>query len=201
MAPKRTTTEPATGHLDLVIEIERELRALGLEPVLIGGMALVLLGSRRVTRDFDFVMSEPGQRLVDVLDVFYDRGMELAAKLNEVGDVIATIRNRRIAAARLRLDKSRSAFFHGRLTGLRIDVLFDFPLAARDLSTRSLPARTAAGVLRVASESDLLELKRIARSNRSLAADAQDIAFLESRRNIPRDQVKCDASTRRAPSR
>jgi hypothetical protein len=34
-------------HLDTVGEIVEELRGLGLEPVLVGGMALVVLGSRR----------------------------------------------------------------------------------------------------------------------------------------------------------
>jgi len=44
-------------HLQRVAEIVRELRALDFEPVLVGGMALVILGSRRVTRDFDFVVA------------------------------------------------------------------------------------------------------------------------------------------------
>jgi hypothetical protein len=47
-------------HLQAVGKI---VRALGLEPVLVGGMALVVLGSRRVTRDFDFVIAHPGDRL------------------------------------------------------------------------------------------------------------------------------------------
>lgn len=33
----------------------------------------------------------------------------------------------------------------------RIDVLFDFPIPARELAGRSVPARTPAGVLHVAS--------------------------------------------------
>jgi hypothetical protein len=39
--------------------------------------------------------------------------------------------------------------------------------------------------LQVASESDLLELKKIAAANRQRPGDAEDIAFLE-RRNRPR---------------
>jgi hypothetical protein len=169
------------GHLKLVSEVASQLAALGLQPVLVGGMALVLLGSRRVTRDFDFVIESPGDRLAGALDVFYDRGLELAAKLNDAGDVTATLSSRRIAAARLRMDTPDSAFFYNAESGLRIDVLFDFPVPARELTERSVPARTAAGVLRVASEPDLLKLKQVARSNRSLASDAQDIEFLESR--------------------
>jgi hypothetical protein len=183
----RKRSETPTGYLVLVTEIARQLGVLDLEPVLVGGMALVLLGSRRVTRDFDFVISQPGEQLASALDVFYNRGLELAAKLNEAGEVTATIGNRRVAAARLRLDKPQSAFFYDAETGLRIDVLFDFPIPAVELAGRSLSAKTPAGVLRVASEPDLLRLKQIARSNRSLSTDVEDIAFLESRGNLSRE--------------
>jgi len=53
----------STSHLQAVGEIVQGLRALGLAPVLVGRMALVVLGSRRVTRHFDFVIAQPGERL------------------------------------------------------------------------------------------------------------------------------------------
>jgi hypothetical protein len=167
-----------------VSEVAAQLSALGLTPVLVGGMALVILGSRRVTRDFDFVIERPGERLANALDVFYDRGLELAARLNEAGDVTATISNRRVAGSRLRIDQPHGAFFYDPTTGLRIDVLFDFPIPARELADRSVPARTPAGVLQVASEPDLLRLKQIARANRKLSTDDQDIEFLKSRKPV-----------------
>src|SRR3990172_4286927 len=89
--------------LDEAAAIAGALRAIGFEPVLVGGMALVILGSRRVTRDFDFVIAQPGDRLEKMIDVFYDRGLELASRLSAEGDVISTIRNRRVASVRLRL--------------------------------------------------------------------------------------------------
>ena len=75
-----------TGSRDFLDEtaaITQELRGLGFQPVLVGGMALVILGSRRVTRDFDFVIAQPGDRLEGMLDVFYDRGLELASRLSD----------------------------------------------------------------------------------------------------------------------
>jgi hypothetical protein len=53
----------------------------GFEPVLVGGMALVVLGSRRVTRDFDFVIAHPGNRLARMIELLYDRGLELVSRL------------------------------------------------------------------------------------------------------------------------
>jgi hypothetical protein len=182
MPRKSAGSRTPPGHLDVVSGIAGQLATLGLQPVLVGGMALVLLGSRRVTRDFDFVIERPGERLVAALDAFYDQGLELATRLNEAGDVTATISNRRIAATRLRMDQPESVFFFNAETGLRIDVLLDFPISAHELAVRAVPARTAAGVLQVASEPDLLRLKHIARANRALSTDEQDIAFLEARK-------------------
>jgi predicted nucleotidyltransferase len=172
--------EPA-DHLRVVATIIRELRGVGLEPVLVGGMALVVLGSRRVTRDFDFVVADPGPRLDSVLDVFYGHGLELVSRLDEGGNVTATLSNRRVASIRLRLDTPASASFFSESTGLRIDLLFDFPVPAAELVTHARRLRIRGQSLVIASEEDLLRLKRTAAAARSVPGDADDIAFLESR--------------------
>ena len=41
-----------------MLTVQSLLDDLGLEPVLVGGMALVVLGSRRVTRDYDLVVDD-----------------------------------------------------------------------------------------------------------------------------------------------
>lgn len=46
----------AAGLLDEAGRVVAALTRLGLEPILVGGMALVTLGSRRVTCGFDFVI-------------------------------------------------------------------------------------------------------------------------------------------------
>ena len=96
--PNREMADPA-DHLQTVGDIVQGLRALGLEPVLVGGMALVVLGSRRVTRDFDFVIAHPGDRLAGLIDLLYDHGLELVSRLNKMGEVISTIANRKVAAS------------------------------------------------------------------------------------------------------
>jgi hypothetical protein len=170
-------------HLQTVGEIAQQLRALRLDPVLVGGMALVILGSRRVTRDFDFIVASPGDRLARALDIFYDRGFELASRVNDAGDVVATISSRKVAAARIRLDAPSSVYMFNVTTALRIDLLFDFPIAAAALAERSTSIAIRAHTVDVASEEDLLRLKQIARAARSAPGDAEDIAFLESRRH------------------
>ena len=174
--------EEGATHLEDVGSVVEALRELGLEPVLVGGMALVVLGSRRVTRDFDFVVAQPGDTLGRLLDVFYDRGFELASRVDTEGEVVATIDNRRVAATRLRLDAPASAYFLNPETGLRVDLLFDFPLPAATLARRADAVKVSSRVWRVASVTDLLRLKKIARAHRSSPGDGEDIAFLEARR-------------------
>jgi hypothetical protein len=169
-------------HLQTVGDIVRELRALGLAPVLVGGMAMVVLGSRRVTRDFDFVVAQPGERLESTIGVFYDRGFELVARVDKNDDVLMTISTRKIAAGRLRIDAPASAYFYNPTTGLRVDLLFDYPIPAATLAERASATKIRGHLLDIAAESDLLRLKKIARSARSAPGDAEDIAFLESRR-------------------
>ena len=165
---------------DEVVHLSDGLQRLGLKPVLVGGMALVLLGSQRVTQDFDFVIRHPGGLIDNVVDVFYSRGLELVSKLNAAGEVIATIDNRRVAAVRLKLDAPPSAFFFNRTTFLRIDLLFDFPVAAAELAANAVETKIRGRILNVASAADLLRLKEIAASKRSAAGDTQDIEFLKA---------------------
>ena len=171
----------AGDHLGATSRVVQGLRQLGLEPVLVGGMALVVLGSRRVTRDFDFVVPVPRDRLTALVGVFYDRGLELVSRLRPDGEVAATIESRRVAAIRLRADKPASAYFFHPRTRLRIDLLFDFPLPAADLLAQATPITIRGHRLLVASEGHLLQLKRIAAAARSVPGDADDIAFLQSR--------------------
>jgi hypothetical protein len=103
-----------------------------------------------------------------------------------MGEVISTIGNRKVAAIRLRLDAPASAYFFNVETGLRIDLLFDFPIPAARLAERATRTKIRAYVFDVASEQDLLRLKRIAKARRSAPGDAEDIAFLEARRKLSR---------------
>jgi hypothetical protein len=169
----------AASELNEVARVAEGLRGMGLDPVLVGGMALVLLGSRRVTRDYDFVIPHPGDRLDAFVDLFYDRGFELASKVNTNGDIVATIDSPRVAGVRLQLDAPASAYFWHATKRLRIDLLFDFPVTAAELAANAVETKIRGRVLHVASAADLLRLKEIAASKRSAAGDTQDIEFLK----------------------
>ena len=172
------------AHTDLanVAAVVDRLAALGFTPILVGGMALVLRGSQRVTADFDFVIAHPRDRITDLVGVFYDRGFQLVSRLNEASEVTATIDNRNVASIRLRMDAPSSAYFFNTSLELRLDLLFDFPIAAADLAMAATRMKIGSHIFDVASEADLLRLKKIARKNRSFAGDAQDIEFLEARK-------------------
>ncbi len=170
-----------TDYFDEIGEITKALENLGLQPVLVGGMALVILGSERVTRDFDFVIAKPDDRLKEMLDVFYDRGLELVSKLGPQGKVISTIDNRNVARIRLQLDQPSSIHLFNPKRGLRVDLLFDFPLPATELAKRARKTKVLSQIFPIASDEDLLQLKEIAYSDRASARDAQDLEFLKAR--------------------
>lgn len=153
------------------------LEERGLQPVLVGGMALVVLGSQRVTRDFDLLVAAP-ELPQDVVDAVYRQGYELVSKFNKTGEVVRTIDSPRVAVARLRLDKPRSVSFHDARSGLRVDLLLDFPLPTRDIAPRAARMGKKPHTLRVAAPEDLLRLKEIAYADRKSASDAQDLEFL-----------------------
>lgn len=168
-----------TDHLKEIFPLLDALEENGLQPVLVGGMALVVLGSQRITKDFDFLVSSADLSR-ELLGLMYGQGYQLVTKFNKSGEVERTADNPTVAAARLKLDKPRSVFFYKWKTRLRVDLLLNFPLPARDIADRAAKIGKGTRSLRVAAPGDLLHLKEIAFANRKSASDAQDIEYLRN---------------------
>lgn len=166
------------GYLRTVGLLAGALDAQGFEPVLVGGMALVLLGSQRVTRDFDILVSTQGPPTDQLLRLMYQHRLELVTKFTPAGEVKRTVDNVRIAVAKLKMEQPSSLFFSNPRTGLRVDLLLDFPLPAHQVAQRAAKVRLGSGGLRVAAPEDLMQLKEIAYADRRSASDAQDLEFL-----------------------
>jgi len=156
-----------------------ELEQRGLEPVLVGGMALVILGSQRITKDFDLMVSSPDLSQ-DLVEMIYRRGYQVVTKFNKAGEVERTIDNSTVAAARLKRDKPRSVFLYSWEKRLRVDLLLNFPLPTANIAARAAKIGKSPRTLRVAAPEDLLHLKELAYADRKSAADAQDLEFLRN---------------------
>jgi len=156
------------------------LEAAGFQPVLVGGMALVVLGSRRVTQDFDFVVPRPVPPSTILVETMYRRKLELVTKLSPQGEVVRTVDNPRIASLKIDSERPQSAPFFAWKTGLRVDLLLDFPLPARDIAGHATKVAFPSGHVRIASAPDLLRLKEIAHADRKSATDASDLEFLRT---------------------
>jgi len=167
-----------SAHLEAVAALATALDAAGFHPVLVGGMALILLGSRRVTMDFDLLVSQHANGMKDLMHLVYDHHLELVTKFNPEGEPLRTIDNARVAAARIQIDEPASVHLADRASGLRIDLLIDFPVRARELAERASRITVSTGSVRVASREDLIHLKEIAYRDRKKASDAQDLEFL-----------------------
>lgn len=175
--PTSAVAEPSEQFNEL-IRLVADLESAGYSSVLVGGMALVLLGSQRVTRDFDLVIPESGRLREPVVRTIYRRGHELITKFTPDREVMRSVDNVNVALAKLKLQDLRSVPFYHPKTTLRVDLLLDFPLPARDLLPNAIRVTVEAGVIRVASREDLLRLKEAAYNDRRESIDAQDLEFL-----------------------
>ena len=165
-------------HLEKVVALSEALEKKGLQPVLVGGIALGILGSQRVTKDFDFLVSLQDVSVDDMVEIFYKHGFELVTKCSKEREVLRTVDNPRVAAIKLKSDLPDSLFFFDWKTRLKVDLLLDFPLAAKEVAGRANRIKIKSRSLRVASTEDLRRLKEMAYKDRRSASDAQDLEFL-----------------------
>ena len=168
-----------TDFIQSVGALLKDVTELGYVPILVGGMALVTLGSTRVTKDFDFLIEEEARKKKKLMDVFYKHGLELVSKLDKFGNVLRTVDNPNVAFLKLDMDTPKSAYFYNHARGLRVDLLFDFPIPAKDVYKRSHQKKIQSHVFRIADKQDLLTMKEIAIQDRRLSSDLQDLEFLQ----------------------
>src|SRR5204863_6069781 len=122
--------------------------------------ALVVLGSQRITKAYDFLVSS-ADLSKELVRLIYRQGYQLVTKLNKVGEVERTVDNSAVASARLDLDKPRSVFFYNWEKRLRVDLLLNFPLPTGNIAARAAKIGNRPPILRVAAPEDLLRLKEI----------------------------------------
>ncbi len=165
-------------YLEKVAALAKGLEGKGFQPVLVGGIALVILGSQRVTKDFNFLISLQDRAAEEIADVFYRHGFELVTKFNQHREVMRTVDSLKVAAIKLKSDLPQSLFFYDWDSKLKVDLLLDFPLPGKEIAQRANKVKIGSHSLRIASTEDLIRLKEIAYSDRKSASDAQDLEFL-----------------------
>jgi len=153
---------------------------LGHLPTLVGGMAMVLLESNRVTKDFDFLIGDDARKKKELMKVVYKHGFKLVSKLDEHGNVVRTVDSSNVAFAKLNMDASKSAYFFNRDLDLRVDLLFDFPIPAVGVAQRARRRTIKSHPFLIADKQDLITMKEIAVRDRKNSADVQDLEFLRS---------------------
>jgi 1-aminocyclopropane-1-carboxylate deaminase/D-cysteine desulfhydrase-like pyridoxal-dependent ACC family enzyme len=169
---------PSYDYIAQVGKLIAALKDVRANAVLVGGMALVVRGSQRVTKDFDLLISECLRQNRELMQLFYTHGFELVSKLNAMGEVVRTVDNHRVAYAKLQKDKVQSIYFYHPKSGLRVDVLFDFPLKAEEVFKRAQRKKIQSFDFYIASIQDMVAMKEIAFENRQSAKDQQDLEFL-----------------------
>ena len=170
---------PKIDRSEILVALCEAFEKKGIQPILVGGIALVILGSQRVTKDIDFLVSQQGLSTDALVEAFYKNGFELVTKFNKDGEVQRTVDNRRVAAIKLRSDLPPSLFFFNWEIRLKVDILLDFPLPAQEIAHRATKIKIKSRLLRIASIEDLIRMKELAYADRHSAADATDLEFLK----------------------
>lgn len=174
-----TKIATATTQLELATQILNDLDQAGIETTMIGGMALVTLGSLRVTQDYDFLVDKKFREQRELVTIFYRYGFEFVSKM-EKGNILRTVDNQNVAFSKIQIDQPTTAFFYKHDIGLRMDVLFDFPYSAADVHARATKKKVEGTTIHVASIDDLIRMKELAYADRKKSTDLQDLEFLRS---------------------
>jgi hypothetical protein len=118
-APTRVLRDEALSLLDrhgsileLAREISRLMRRQGIPGVVVGGIAVVLHGHLRVTKDVDVFLDQPLQPIADLIAMKLASGMRNMLRAQDLADVIGLIRHNCLTSEYANhLDKSlRPAF-------------------------------------------------------------------------------------------
>ncbi len=162
-------------------QVVRNLTEVDYTPVLVGGLALTLFGSDRVTFDTDIVIPSIKDlsaaklltRAMHKADFYY------VYKLDDTGAPTDWITNVNIAASRIIIDNPVTLFFWNPDLEMKIDILLDFPLKTSELlATAEDKMLDKTTIIKVASLKSLKKMKEIAFKDRKKSTDAQDLEFI-----------------------
>ena len=116
----------------------------------------------------------------------FGAGLVHITKFDENGDPVSWIDVPNVAAARVMMDSPDTCFLWNRKTGMRVDVLLDFPIPASEVLEDAGRVMLGADiVLPVASLTTLARLKEIALGSRNRQEDVLDLEFIRSKLSSP----------------
>lgn len=157
----------------IITEILRPLRKSRIEYCIIGGLAVILLGVRRGTSDFDVVISE--DKIEDALKIIYNRGFKLVTGIDDQKGRLYCCATLKQAIAYFKLTAPKALKLNkGGIDGLFGNIWLKTIVPFAELKRHSKKYKLYNEVINVASSEDLIKLKKIA----GRAVDKQDIREL-----------------------
>lgn len=164
----------------------RNLRDIGIEPVLVGGMALVMLGSRRITQDTDLVIKKPEtlDEAKKLTGAMFGAGFRYVTRIKKGEEPTSWIDNANIAAARQQIDEPDTIFFWHPELKMKIDLMMDFPFHAREAMEAAETVYLKGDPVKRASLEVLKKMKEIAVRDRKDPRDVQDLDFIKKKLEV-----------------
>jgi hypothetical protein len=157
-------------------ELLRELVIAEIRFIVVGGVAVVLHGHLRATKDLDLVVDPDPDAARHTIRVLLEMGLRPTAPVNALDFADTEIRRSWIEEKNMVVFQMTDPADPRKTIDLFAEPPFDF----EEMWTRSLPVRIDDLIVRVASVSHLIAMKR--HSGRPL--DLDDIAQLEKLENF-----------------
>lgn len=159
---------------DNSLALVKRLAAHQRSPIVIGGMAVVIHGSDRVTVDTDFIHYDTRT----AVEIAYELGFQVITK--DAQDEIEAVPTAKAAAMGLMLEKRR--FFRIRHTeSLEVcDVWIDDRAEYDAMAARAKTVDLEGTGVLVASVDDLIAMKEVAAADRNCSRDRDDLEFLRA---------------------
>lgn len=165
----------------IIVRVVRKLTSAGITPVLVGGIAMVVYGSSRATRDCDLAVKKTEEAIRKAVRSMYEEGFGLIFDWNEEKFRPNKVeKDLQLAMGWAGVELPESLWFWSNEDEVRVDLVLDIPLEFDELQ-ESAEKRVIEGTrILVASPAALKCMKEAAlRSNPNRITDEQDLLFLK----------------------
>ena len=160
--------------------ILKEFQKQKVKYVLVGGMAVNLLGALRATNDLDVLVELSDKNLLKIVKILKKNGYHIKQPVDPAGIADKKIRGDWIKNKNL---KALNFYKEGGMQ--EVDLIIDSPVLFKKAYSDCVTVKAAGMVIKVASIDDMIKMKRKA----GRAIDKFDIAELKTIRKLKKKNV------------
>lgn len=164
----------------VIARVSKALADVDIPTVLIGGIALVVLGSSRATRDCDLAAAKTDTVFRAAIGVMIDLGFGVIFGWDpEKYEPTKCDMDKKISGSWAVIQQPESIWFWHLEEKMRFDLVFDLPVPLDEMLARARAISIHGARIHIASPEDLIRMKEASlAANPERISDEQDLVFL-----------------------